>query len=407
MRQSHVWMCVVAAGLLLGGVGWAQEAPAPANVDANALTFAAEPVALEMSWVEDLNFTMPDPRQWKPSRAKGLKASSAVASPMIMGDEVFLVALDRGSAEGTGYDTVRIDFTGKGDFIQAVSVPLKLRRRGNSTSGEIPPTVVRRPIDGGTWPTTVTGSFYPNGGYIYLRLAMMSAVAGEVTVAGRKHRVVAVDMDGDMRFSPPKSGSSIRDELIVDPQSKQPTRAVPGQPVSIGGQWMEIHVATDGSQLRLQPYAGPVGQVTVAADRWDVELVDDQNNLVAFRGGRSPVAVPAGTYSILRYSVAQEVEGGWNSLDVNTYGQMNGYKKVKIDAEGKTPLALGKLWATVGSSPRGTRNGDMTLYLSMGLRDAYGIRVSDFDTPRGRPAAPKVVVRNGEKVVYEATMEYG
>jgi hypothetical protein len=394
-------------------------APGLAGDEPNACSVPAKPVRVEEDWPGRMAYLSVGADAWQRSDAEGLVSDAAIVGQIRLDRQKVLVAVDRKAPGGTGYDTVRLDFTGRGNWAEAPTVPMQIHGAGGDRSfGQIPATLIEVPRHGEVRPTTVRGYFRAYGAQIRLNLMIACGIGGHVELGGTTHRIVLVDKTWDCRFSPPPQGDPLAgDSVMIDPGADRPLVGAVGHPMLLNGQWWRISAGEKARSIRLEPVTGPMGRLVVPGDRWTLRLTDTRGSVLSLAGDRSPVPLPAGTYTILEYEVRRRTgEEKWTTVSANTYGRTGANLSIQVDADEEVrPKIASPLRAAVSSRKlRSRRQADpqqgdqpLSLYVSVNLRDAYGTRIVSITTPRGRPKPPRIIFRDGEQVVHEAQMEYG
>lgn len=142
---------------------------------------------------------------------------------------------------------------------------------------------------------------------------------------------------------------------------------------------------------------GAKGKLSLTADNWVVTL-SSKGRPQQLKGGKDPIEVAAGTYTV-RYQVI----GGEVGKSATIAGSVKG--QVTIEAGKTTELKVGSpLEGQIGASVKG---GQVTFNLV--AKDAGGNPVAVTAAPvDGKAVTPKVeVVDKDGKVVYTASLAYG
>jgi hypothetical protein len=167
--------------------------------------------------------------------------------------------------------------------------------------------------------------------YSYAAASLSPAVyrEGEITLGGKTRRVVLLDFNCNGRFGDPftvpdevsRSDGKIYpvygDMLLVDPDPTpggyrspyDPTTSADQHYVSkllgFDGHFYSLEIASAGDTLTLTPSTVPVGKVTNANDGFRAVVYGDQGLVKISGGGSEPVALPAGDWKLLAYTIDQ------------------------------------------------------------------------------------------------------
>lgn len=152
---------------------------------------------------------------------------------------------------------------------------------------------------------------------------------GEVTLAGKKHRVSLLDYNSNGLFNDASSVptdedthkrrktayASNGDMLLVDPDPRAPSigygydvmdrleRRHVSKLVWIDNRYWELTVAPAGETITLAPSALPTGKVTNSAGRFHAVVYGDPG-LLAIHGSKdTPVVLPEGDWKLLEYTI--------------------------------------------------------------------------------------------------------
>jgi hypothetical protein len=165
--------------------------------------------------------------------------------------------------------------------------------------------------------------------YAYASLNASAYREGEITLEGKKRRVVLVDFNSNGRFDDPiklrtgDRGRSRDDEvypefgdiLLLDPQADLPVYLNPADAtsagnryhvsklVSIDGKFYHLGISPSGDKLSLNPAAPAIGYVTNPNDGFTAVVYSDEAFL-KIRGDKSkPVPLPEGSWKLLSYTI--------------------------------------------------------------------------------------------------------
>ena len=241
--------------------------------------------------------------------------------------------------------------------------------------------------------------------------AVVTAVAEGTCAFGKTTRKIRiVDGNGNLGLSdsvpPPFSGVGIRPKgdgvLVADAAGKfassLPTSFV-GQPVQVDGAWYVVSV--DGLKASAARIKGKSGKISVGGAQWTCMLASEKYFLTV-TGGADPVAVPADSYRVLRYSLTMPADTGSRGPMISGSA---GTKPVEVKAGQCTQLPLGSpIKATVTA-----KKSDGKVVFSLDQTDPVGAKVDSVLVAGGkRPPKPSIEVVSADgAVVYTASLEYG
>jgi len=360
------------------------------------------------------------------------------------------VALDADQADATAPSVLRFDFRGKGEFHNAPTVPLRLKARSTGpqrvTMMEFGPTRIDANTASGTFPVTVSGSYFRVQTYRRLDLSLGSAAEGTCRFGEAEYTVRVVDGDSNLRlgdaWARPKGRGQRLDTGAVTPgdtlvvKAGEVTRTVCyGAPVEVGGAWYDVRLSADGKNVSARPLDLPAGSIRIPHAKWDCLLVG-RKHVIRAVGSDQPIAVPADEYAVTRYVEWSAPDarnrrtrvrrddvgpgtrskpllvavGKGETAEVKVGSPLTARIEVLPMAGGSTSLLSGLLpGGRVADGRRDARKPARSFRLSLALTDASGRRIGDINTPgKGRPKPPKITVRDAAgKAVFTGTLEYG
>jgi len=368
-----------------------------------------------------------------------------------MGEGKVLVAVDSTKADGPMPGVVRFDFTGKGQFKDAPSVPM---RRGEDPVGQwrtgamlagqyycFGPAVVKVSRGGKTTPVAVMGRYFipegdKNGSRVrssavgtprqWMALTMAGATEGTCRFGKLMCSVRVIDCNGNFRFGDglgvsQKGGQVVfagekgrwrtADLVALDTGTRTFEKAdlwvKCGQLALVRGDLYRVTVSRDGLKMTAEPAGVKVGRIQIPADKWSVTLVGTKN-VLELSGGRDPVEIPADQYVAGRFDASITSDIASKPYRVRSgYSVLVGrgkWKAFDVRPGAVTKIPLGSPFsATVKVSQTAE-----TVRLSAVVRDGTGGQVSYLYGPKGRPPAPKVIVYNDRREqVYATSLKYG
>ncbi len=326
------------------------------------------------------------------------------------------VAIDSSERGRDRPDIARIDFSGRGRYHDAPTVPLTERGAGL----QIGPADVEAEVDGRTLNIRVEGNYTRRGNFRRMGLRLGTGLEGEVAFGDQTRRVRLVDGVGNLRFgdAPVRMGrgrvniENAGDSVAVfKPGSDDAeTRAYFGQPVRVADQWYELKLSNDMTSLSAEPVEIETGKVELPLDEWTAVLWGRRHVVYAESsedGG--PMEVPADTYVVFGYSPGLRIEGHRRPAVLrrrDASGPEQGWSQPVVVRPGST------VSAEVGPPLVGTptvREANRQVRISLSLTDAAGVRIADVRKPNGRRPDPprlEIVAANG-RVVHSGVMGYG
>ena len=165
--------------------------------------------------------------------------------------------------------------------------------------------------------------------YAWASLNAAAYREGEITLEGKKRRVVLVDFNSNGRFDDPiklserdrgrsrdgEVSPEFGDILLLDPQANMPVYVNPYDVTSSGnryhvskllnidGKFYNVAISPSGDKLSLKPAAPAIGYVTNPNDGFTAVVYSDQAFL-KIRGDKSkPVPLPEGSWKLLSYTI--------------------------------------------------------------------------------------------------------
>lgn len=369
---------------------------------AGDLTFMKKPTAVSPGVVYVNRFTHSGV-----DKTRGLvnKHSIVGVAPKISGG--IHVAIDSAKPDSPVPDVIRLDFSGKGTFIDAPTVALKMRAKNRGVVG---PAIVVIKRGGRSIPVNVQGSYWKQNESRGLSLVLASALEGTCKFGAKTYPVYVFDGNANMEFTdvlkPPYNPRSRMpfDRLYVADKKDSPdaARSYLGQPIFVGGKWYNVEIS--GMKISATPLKSGGGSVRVDAPEWNCILIG-KKYYFSLRGRKEPIAVPADEYRTYRYTVYNKGDLGKRCARIIGYGNYPGGKAITV-ASGKTvELALGApIEAMVVAVNRGGK-----VRMNLKMTDALGGRIAIITTDEGkRPPVPSIeVVDKSGEIVYTAKLKYG
>jgi hypothetical protein len=293
--------------------------------------------------------------------------------------------------------------------------------------------------------------------YVYASLNAAAYREGEITVDGRKLRIVVTDFNSNGRFDDlsgvdnsitlsdgtayPKQG----DMIWVDPDPKTMVYASPYDPTStdaqqylskmlnVGGQFYDMEISPSGDKLTLSASSKPVGHVSNPCKGYRAVVYSDQGMLKISGDESGKAPLPAGEWKLLSYTLdgtkaAEEAaetaeEEGPSLLETLANALTNqqaaaGPRPTLVSARARrdapafqvregetTALAFGAPYKLmVEASPRGTG----TAALSLKIVGTGGEVCNNMIVKGARPPKPTFTITGPDgKEVASGNFEYG
>lgn len=351
----------------------------------------------------------------KPAEGSGTVNTNAIVLSLRGPSVLVKVAVDSVKADAKAPDILRLDFTGKGRFVDAPTVPLKAAQTGGqyflATFG---PQEIRAALPGGKVTVTVKGEYLKMGNYRQLSLSVGTALQGQCRFGRRALPVRIIDGDGNLELGDVwrASGRSVRpgDTLAIDPGDGSFTKNVRkvcyGSPVEIDGAWYDVKLAEDGKKITAERLKLDLGKIRIEHPKWSCFLVG-RKYLLRLSGGPKPVTVPVDQYMVMKYEQWGPAGAAGRRAYLSCSNLATGAAASVAVTAGKTAKVT--IGSPLTASVSITKRSGNTLSLSLALVDASGRKVSDLRLPTGkRPPAPKVVVKDADgKPIYTCSLEYG
>jgi len=369
-----------------------------------------------------------------PSQAAPLSNRAMVATARGRGGKnppSVRIAADYSSSRTKEPDVLYLDFFGERRFDKDSAIPMveAPAPKQLAFAASIGPMVVRARRGGKTVPISVRGSFVRIAGRpgCMAVFTFSAALEGRCRFGDKLYPVRMVDLTGDFAFDQkgaydPKDrrgqGLAFGDMVLIDTGDgsfRSPTvRAYYGQPVFINGAWHQVRISSDGTKVSARPIQRKTGHVSIDSDRWELMLADGKRALCV-AGSREPVAVAAGTYSLLCYRQwsAPDEEGRRAALMAGSLEMLRGKAKGHsvIVAAGRTAkLPYGTpVKAALEAKVSAGRSVKLALESTRTQGDLSVLMVT---RPGGwladRPDPPIVEVYDSRgRKVHQGTLEYG
>jgi len=241
---------------------------------------------------------------------------------------------EKPAADAVAYARLFFDLNHNGDLTDDKVVEAEAARvYGSSSRSTFPVTAVTIDVDGKKVDYAFTFSVYSAASRsLSYASASLNAAAyreGEITLDGKKRRVVLVDFNSNGRFD---DAAGIRDDirtsdgsiyprmgdmLYIDPQPAQGYRNPydstsskdqyqVGKLVNYGGRFFDLEIDPSGDRLTLEPSAVPVGYVTNPNKGYRAVVYGDQGLLDIADDESGKAALPEGRWKLLSYTISRQ-----------------------------------------------------------------------------------------------------
>jgi hypothetical protein len=391
-----------------------------------------------------------------------------------LGSQKYGFVLDKKDEKSEDYSRLYFDLNGNGDLTddKPIDAPEDVRRQSSSPmryfSHQFPRADLTIDVDGQKLDYSFYFQCYINQGENSTNVnANLSAAAyrqGEITLDGKKKKIIVVDYNSNGRFddliSLPEGNRGYEgsiypqygDELVFEPEAfsiANLNRSVDEQQQylsklnALGGKFYQIKVSPVGDEITFTPAEPAVGEIASPHAPCSVTLIGDEGYLTLNLEKSHPTAVPVGTWRVLGCDIlvteeeetkkedaaeTPEKEAGKPSLFsvlkkaivsaaptiptplvgpkesiVSARGNSTG-TPVIVKADETTTLKIGppyKLHVNVYNSP-----GQAQLMLE--IRGSDGETVSNMLVKGERPDKPEFTITDPKgEVVAEGNFEYG
>ncbi|MEI7836132.1 MAG: hypothetical protein WCK05_06940 [Planctomycetota bacterium] len=312
-----------------------------------------------------------------------------------------VVAVDAAKRGSDKLDTFRLDFTGKGDFAAAPTLPA----RGNGKDAfTAPPTFLTIQLNERKVTILVSVSVYKPAKDATAVLTMGTALKGTCRFGEKVLPVCLLDISGNLSCldaEPWPYRGSVGDTLMVaaDATFKNPLAQVKlGKRAFVLGQWYDVQVSDD-LKITATPVKVEMGMINIQMERWQGQLISQYHDL-SLTGTKKPISVPAGAYVV---TSLQETRPGKPADAIATYAA--GGKNISVEPGQTAEVEIGSPIQASLAVAAGAGQ------VSFGLQatDRTGLRLADIQNNSGRrPLPPTIDVFDASgKKVYSSSMEYG
>jgi hypothetical protein len=440
----------------------------------------------EFAFVFDAAGAKPDEKEdkaeaEKPKPKEKAKAKSSLLdalSSALTGEEAADQPSPRRPGKAIVYNRLYFDVNGNGDLtddkpIESEKSGDMVYNSGNYSRAQFPAVTVALAVDGTKYDYTFTSyvtyqAMDDRMGYAYASFNSATYRDGEITLEGKKRRVVLIDFNSNGRFDDAiKLRDDVRgrdnevyptygDVLMFDPQASTGVYLNPYDATSSGnrynvsklvdvdGKFYDLAISPAGDKLSLTPATPSLGFVTNPNEGFSAVVYGDKGFL-KIRGGKGkPVALPEGSWKLLTYTIDQtgmeervkpaaekkdkpgEKQSSLLSAVVSAIGggvassspaRLNRFSRVSATAtKDYKPVEVRKgqtVALPFGPPYKPTVRVDYApspdqVRLSMTLVGTAGERCSDMMVQGSRPSKPEFTIKDPKgEVVYRGSFEYG
>ena len=294
------------------------------------------------------------------------------------------------------------------EVIEATSSRIYSQTRSRST---FPVVEVTIDVDGKKVDYAFRFNVYMNASssFAYANASLNSAVyrEGEITLDGKKRRLVLVDFNSNGRFGDASyvdeqvrasSGAVYArrgDMLYIDPQPSagyrnpyDPTSGKDqhqvGKLITIDGRFFSLAIDASGETLTLEPSTVPVGHVSNPNKGYRAIVYGDQGMLEIAPDDSGKAALPEGEWKLLSYTIQHTEEP-------------KPEKQEKANDEGEETSILDVLSQALAVNKPASTRPQLTLVSARGTADFEAVKVIKDETvkmPFGPPYTPKISTRS-------------
>lgn len=256
------------------------------------------------------------------------------------------VAIDATEPSAAGPNVIRINFSGKCQFDDAVTIPFEeiaAQGRAGDARYHFGPRTVEFECNGNPRVAHLEGTYYKYGDRRYLGMYLDLAVEAEVRFGetvlpvriydgGAQNGMIGTVADMPWRGVTTRNlerGDSVIVMLEGDSWQGDGTKAGAhrftgaflGTPVWVNGAMYELTYWEDGDLLEVRPSSVPVSYVQVDHFNWNATLVGEKYSRRVSWVDETPIPVPADTYVIAGYNEMSPKLG----LEEKEYGYYFGH----------------------------------------------------------------------------------
>ncbi len=358
-----------------------------------------------------------------------------------LGSDTFPFALDSSDLSSQGYDVLYFDRDRDGDLtdeepVRAMPPPENVRYPEGYANREFPRIDFKVNGEGTTFDYGCFFRVYSQmreGIPSYAGASLNTAACrdGEITLEGKRHRVVLLDFNSNGRFDDKFSiNPGIRtpdsraypgqgDMFIIDPDTSNrytygygATQRKERQPVSnllfLDGRFYEVKISPAGDSLTLTPSAVPTGAVRNPNEHYAAMVYDEKGAILKISGrGGERVPLPEGKWKLLDY-VIQEDRSDKSPTWLSAQGKTD-YPAVAVQKGETAELPFGPPYKPVVTVSRiSGSESERTAQMDMALVGSTGEICTNVMVKGNRPEKPTFAIANPKgRIVERGNFEYG
>ena len=244
---------------------------------------------------------------------------------------------------------VRWDLTNKGDFSQAVTIPLT---NVSSTSGGPPSCTFEKPglmvrLGDTDVPVDFVCDYAIGSRGPYVDLLLAACCEGRCRFGQAVHAVRVFDQSNNLRFTDVAkavvyegrvTGFEPADVVVVDLEDRRFRRRTSfglyGHPICVDGKLWNVTI-TDDLKISAEPYQGATGLVKIDHPVWSCWFIG-RRRIMALSGGPEPLPLPEDAYLPARYKEYTSTQASRTELWLgNLYPSVSDRGRLDV-APGKT-----------------------------------------------------------------------
>jgi tetratricopeptide (TPR) repeat protein len=287
--------------------------PPEADLEVGRLRFTAQDTECRTSSLVRLvgyqNFTGP------PAGSTKFSSRARIAAINSAGFE-YHVALDWPNETFRYPDKLYVDFSGKGDFEQAILLKPTgtVWYAGDETKSEFCYEAIDVPRHGRTYPAFFKAGYFTARGFEKLLVRLGTVAEGLCAFGDETYRIRILDANGNLCFNDPvkprlEGGAFKRfgpgDFMWVrDKAASQDDEAIAkacyGQPVCVGGVLYNVEVSKDGTTVKASRLKNATAKIKIDKPMWQAWLLGSEHFFMV-SGTNEPILVPPGRYYLSAY----------------------------------------------------------------------------------------------------------
>lgn len=263
-----------------------------------------------------------DEKESKDDKAAEKKEETGASLLSMLGDAIAPPAPSRPENKAVSYTRLYFDLNHNGDLTDDEVI----EATASGTYSIFPTVELTIDVDGKQLDYAFTFRVYSRvtSSYAYASASLNSAAyrEGEITLDGKKRRVVLIDFNSNGRFDDAVSFRTndgavswvMGDMLYIDPNSPRMSRSLfsaasggnqycVSKLISVDGQFLDLVIDPSGETLSLGPTSVPQGHVTNPNKGFSAVVYGDQGILQISPDDSGEASVPAGEWRLLYYSI--------------------------------------------------------------------------------------------------------